>query len=208
MDPLSVLCLYSQYSPNSDRFIAKLKKYAIDFIQLIPLDTVYSRKIVSSKIKSVPAIVIQYPNSLEIYEGTEALDWLDEVIQNKQKDDMQKEMLQRLEQQKIQSELPPPLPSQPQPPPPSPVQPSSQSPPPPPPTPSVQVTPQQSSSTDKYTPIDDVVTIEDSQNRESQTQQKLSASSKKTQDLLARARELEKGREDMSGKKPPFPSPQ
>ena len=209
MDPLAVLCLYSQYSTHSDRFLKKIKKYNIDFMELIPVDTLYSRNIVSSKIKTVPAVIIQYPDSLEIYEGDEATDWLDDVIQNKQKDDLQKELLKKLEEEKYTnipssessqletkgSELsPPPVTN---------TTPLSMT--PPPMTNSAPTPPESSNEKDnKYTPIDDVVTIDDNRGVETQTQQKLSASSKKTQDLLARARELEKGREDLGGKKPPF----
>lgn len=222
MDPIAVICLYSQYSTNCDLFVAKIKKNNIDFIQLIPLDTLYSRKMVSAKIKKVPAIVVQYPNSLEIYEGMEAFSWLDEVIENKNKEDVnnamaelhrQKELLE-LEKSKLQNTSPE-----------KPLE-SNTSPPPEPktttdtrqvtdPNPSIessQVEKRKSEKGDRptYTPIDDVV-VDDIQipdvgdRNDTGTTKKLSASSKKTQDLLARARELEKGREDLSNRKPPFP---
>lgn len=211
MDPLAVLCLYSQYSTNCDMFIAKIKKNNIDFIQFIPLDTPYSRKMVASKIRKVPAVAVHYPNSLEIYEGAEAFTWLDEVVENKNKEDVnnalveiqrQKQLLE-LEKSKI-IQTPPEQPptesknNQPQPPSPSPPESFNelQLPPPPPP----------SSNKSTYTPIDDVVNENQADGgNETGTTKKLSASSRKTQDLLARARELEKGREDLSSRKPPFP---
>jgi hypothetical protein len=55
---------------------------------------------------------------------------------------------------------------------------------------------------DKYTPIDTVLTPDSNPNINSNTEHKPSASVKKTQDLLARARELEKGRDDIHSKKP------
>ena len=246
MDPLAVLCLYSQYSVNCDRFITKIKKNDIDFIQMIPIDTLFSRQLVGRKIKSVPAIVIQYPNSLEIYEGMEAFDWLDEIIQNKNKEEVkssiQMEMLE-LQRQKDLFELEK-----------NKLQKTESS-------PDDSLSKKESAALidsnttekvnvkggalgsksseinrldfkipspgkDKYTPIDDVVddsssaeqSVEQSDTRGSAptersdtpenstgTNKKLSASSKKTQDLLTRAKELEKGREDLSNKKPPFP---
>lgn len=236
MDPLAVLCLYSQYSVNCDRFITKIKKNDIDFIQMIPIDTLFSRQLVGNKIKSVPAIVIQYPNSLEIYEGIEAFDWLDEIIQNKNKEEVkssiQMEMLElqrqkdlfELEKNKLQKTESSPDDSLPK---------------------NESAALIDSNTTekvnakgalgsksksseinrldfkipspgkDKYTPIDDVVddsssaeqSVEQSDPPENSTgtNKKLSASSKKTQDLLSRAKELEKGREDLGNKKPPFP---
>jgi hypothetical protein len=245
MDPLAVLCLYSQYSLNCDRFITKIKKNDIDFIQMIPLDTLFSRQLVGSKIKSVPAIIIQYPNSLEIYEGMEAFDWLDEIIQNKNKEEVkssiQMEMLElqrqkdlfELEKHKLQKTESPPDDSL---------------------SKNESAALIDSNSTekvnakgalgsksseinrvdfkipspgkDKYTPIDDVVDDSSSEEQSVEpgdtrgraptepgdtpenstgTNKKLSASSKKTQDLLSRAKELEKGREDLGNKKPPFP---
>jgi len=194
MDPLTVLCLYSQYSTNSDLILSKIKKNSLDFIKSIPIDTLYSRKIVKPKVTSVPAIVIQYPTSLEIYEGTDAFNWLDEVIENKNKEElkiqMQQEMLElqkkmemeksKLDEEKKNLETVVKQPKTPQiasmPPPSDPVK------------------------TEKYTPIDEIVDLQ----QVTDTSQKVSASTKKTQDLLARARELEKGREDLSPKKPPF----
>ena len=234
MDPLAVLCLYSQYSVNCDRFITKIKKNDIDFIQMIPIDTLFSRQLVGNKIKSVPAIVIQYPNSLEIYEGIEAFDWLDEIIQNKNKEEVkssiQIEMLE-LQRQKDLFELEK-----------NKLQKTESS-------PDDSLSKNESAALidsnttekvnakgalgsksseinrldfkipspgkDKYTPIDDVVddsssaeqSVEQSDPPENSTgtNKKLSASSKKTQDLLSRAKELEKGREDLGNKKPPFP---
>ena len=240
MDPIAVICLYSQYSTNCDMFVAKIKKNNIDFIQLIPLDTLYSRKMVSTKIKKVPAIAVQYPNSLEIYEGMEAFSWLDEVIENKNKEDVnnamaelhrQKELLE-LEKNKLQNKPPEkPIESN------TSTELNSSSPDTSQsntvsegfthtnaPRPGESDNPggfsshlERSDTKGKsqkdrptYTPIDDVVVDEIQKpdvgdRNETGTTKKLSASSKKTQDLLARARELEKGREDLGNRKPPFP---
>lgn len=208
MDPISVLCLYSQYSENSDRFISKIQKNTIDFIQLVPVDTVYSRRIISGRVKSVPAIVIQYPNSVEIYEGVEAFDWLEEVILNKKDEEVKNSMKSQLleieaqkklletEKEKLQqfkdNKEENPIESEPK--------------------KNIEKVKEYKSekSKDRYTAIEDIVappdqSVESESMVDSISGTKLSASSKKTQDLLSRARELEKGREDFSNKKPPFP---
>ena len=187
MDPLNIICLYSQYSKVCDFFINKIKQNQIDFIHLIPVDTLHSRKILNGRVSTVPSIVIQYPTNIEIYEGQKATDWIEEVIENKIKENKiieennkleqqrknmaieqqrLKQELEELKKQKEELQLQPPPPAK---------------------------------TEDKYTPIDDVLTPDSSITN---NDHKPSASVKKTQDLLARARELEKGRDEINSKKP------
>jgi hypothetical protein len=188
--PTNILCLYSSYSSECKKFISKLQKNEIDFVQLIPVDNPEVRRKVVNKVKRVPCLLIEYDTEeLEIYEGDKAFDWLEQIIMNKKAEEMRQKAL--MEQQKLlediqrekellerqKKELE--------------EQKTTDAPP---------------AKKEKYTAIGDVLDdgVDNEREMYERDAAKVSASSKKTQDLLSRARELEKGREDLSSKKPPL----
>lgn len=207
LEPQNIICLYSIYSEQCKQFLSKIQENTIDFINMLQIDTPYSRKIVSDKIKKVPSVLIEFSNGLlEIYEGEKAFTWLNEVINNKKLDEIKEKTF--LEQQKIQNEL---------------LElkrqkellelqkkelentnnnPKQET---------INNKTENKPEKNKYTAIDDVMDSNlldlESTDMERDVMErdsaKMSASTKKTQDLLSRARELEKGRDDLSSKKPP-----
>lgn len=106
---LSVL-LYSQYSPNSKRFLDMIKNAPIDFAASIGLsslcidNTDVRERILKSKnieIVSVPCVLIIYPDGgVEKYDGSNAFKWAEEVIQ--QSPEFQEVLAQ--EQARLQTE--------------------------------------------------------------------------------------------------------
>jgi hypothetical protein len=207
-DIVNILCLYSSFSKSCSDFIKQLRENNLDFVNLLQVDTQHARKIASTNVQKVPALLLEYSDGrVELFEGDRCFSWLYEIINNKrnaesarrqemeqekirkqmQELEMQKRMIEKqkmemmkleMEEMKKKNEL-------------------------------------EAQKENKTTSINEV--ISESQTKESvkfeepnsvvgeRTETKPSASSKKTQDLLTRARELEKGRElELPNKKPPL----
>jgi hypothetical protein len=182
--PTNILCLYSSYSPESTKFITKLQNNEIDFLELVPVDNPIVRKKVCKRVKKVPCLIIEYnTGETEIYEGDKAQNWLEEIILNKKTEEAKQKAL--LEHQKLLEDIQrqkEELEKQKK---------------------ELEKTATTTQSS-KYTAIDDV--LDEERELYEKDAAKVSASGKKTQDLLSRARELEKGREDLGSKKPPLPN--
>lgn len=199
-DIVNILCLYSSFSTSCSDFIKQLRENNLDFVNLLQIDTNSARRIASSNIKKVPALLLEYSDGrVDLFEGDRAFSWLYEIITNKrnaelarrqQKEqekirkqmedlEMQKRMIekQKLEMMKFEME-------------------------------EMKKKKELETKETKTTSINEIISKPDDEPNNiigERAETKPSASSKKTQDLLARARELEKGRElEMPNKKPPL----
>ena len=124
--------LYSQFSPNSMTLLDTIKNSKIDFFNVANLSYVcidndkIRNKIKRNNminIKVVPAILTLYLNgTLEIFDGTNAYKWIEDVIQSQQPQPQP----QQPQPQQPQPQQPQPQPQQPQPQQPQPQQPQPQ----------------------------------------------------------------------------------
>lgn len=200
--PVNIICLISNFSPASNRFITKANECGVDFIKYISIDDAQLRNLIKDRVRRVPYLIINYSSgNVEVYEGDKSFDWLNEIINNKLRQEIdvknQKEQkyLQEIEslkrkqvelQQKMQDEqklLEEKLKAA-----------SSQ------PASVALSVPSSQASGNRFTSIADLGG--DVAETDDAAQQKMvSAATKKSSSLLERAKELEKGREELSNKK-------
>jgi hypothetical protein len=201
-NPASVLCVYSRHSEQCKKILEKIQNYGLDFIVPVSVDNAIARKFLASRIKYVPCLILQYSTHTETYEGDKAFAWINEIIAAKLEEALQTEketvqsQLETLQKQielkieeKYREEYEKRLQT--------------------PEEPAIMSGARTKVGKSKGTFIGDLVDLEQLDDEEPElperapppTAQNMSA--KKSQDLLSRAREMEKSREDSSRKKGP-----
>jgi hypothetical protein len=76
-----VYFLFSKFSPVCNQVFPTMKGLA-QYINVLPINIDHPQvrsKILTSKVKTVPAVIVQSPSSLEIYEGDDFVDFLNKV---------------------------------------------------------------------------------------------------------------------------------
>ena len=180
---VDIVLISSKQSSACKKFERRIRKEGLDFIKVIVADTLETRKILKDRVNLVPCIVVVYEDNgvieYDTFEADDAEEWLEELLENKRKE---------------QTPQPEPTPS---------------TPPEPHNIPEPQNKPSQDPSK-KYTYIN----LDDSQPQESQQappppqqqQEPIRESSRanniKSADLLSKAREMEKMRQQEFNKKP------
>jgi hypothetical protein len=114
MEAKYFVLLYSKYSPNSNKLLDSLKNSRHDLTQVVPLQLVcvdnemVRDRIMKDKtiqISSVPCILIIYNDGgVEKFEGTNAFNWVDELIQTHFPDQNQEHEQQNRQNQQDQQD--------------------------------------------------------------------------------------------------------
>ena len=76
-----VYFLFSKFSPICNQVFPTMKGLA-QYINIVPVNIDHPEvrsKVLTSKVKTIPAVVVQSPSSLEIYEGDDFVDFLNKV---------------------------------------------------------------------------------------------------------------------------------
>lgn len=76
-----VYFLFSKFSPICNQVFPNMKGLA-QYINIVPVNIDHPEvrsKVLTSKVKTVPAVIVQSPSSLEIYEGDDFVDFLNKV---------------------------------------------------------------------------------------------------------------------------------
>ncbi len=76
-----VYFLFSKFSPVCNQVFPTMKGLA-QYINVLPINIDHPQvrsKVLTSKVKTVPAVIVQSPSSLEIYEGDDFVDFLNKV---------------------------------------------------------------------------------------------------------------------------------
>ena len=196
--PINIYGLYSSFSQKSKALLESIKSNNLDFITLIKIDSSSHRNLLKNKIQEVPSVIVESSDgNIEVFEGNKAFMWLSDVISNKQKNDMeqkyrmeQEKILDSMNQMKLQNEI---LMKE---------------------IEKKNAELETQKTTEKvskdFTNINDVIETPENnlpsqpiQPPPVQPSDRNEIQPRKNQDVLARARELEKGRElDISNKKP------
>lgn len=180
---VDIVLISSKQSSACKKFERRIRKEGLDFIKVIVADTLETRKILKDRVNLVPCVVVVYENNgvieYDTFEADDAEEWLEELLENKRKE-------QTPQQEPTQSAAP---------------EPQTQN------IPEPQNKPSQDPSK-KYTYInlDDSHPQESQQAPPPQQQEPIRESSRanniKSADLLSKAREMEKMRQQEFNKKP------
>lgn len=197
--PVNIICLISNFSPSSKRFITRANEYAVDFIKYISIDDTQVRNIIKNRVRKVPYLIVSYSSgNVEVYESDKSFDWLNEIITNKLRQEIEEKTRQEqlrlkeiedlkqkqieLEQAKIEQAAKFEL-----------QQAKNEE---------IKTQPSPVSTVgNRFTSISDLGDDVPTSSPDDQQQKMVNAATKKSSSLLERARELEKGREELSNKK-------
>ena len=87
---VDIILITSKFSSVSKKFERKIRKEQLDFIKIVTADTPEIRKLLSKHVKHVPCIIVVYDNEGDLeydtFEAGDAEEWLEELLQNRKEE--------------------------------------------------------------------------------------------------------------------------